>query len=93
MKVETSLPIKIAFIGIMFFGMINFAIAQDNRGPQNGTPPKEAISICKNKDTGSTCTMKTPQGDTLEGTCKNTPDNKYFVCMPEGGAQMPPKRQ
>lgn len=92
MNDETFLPAKIALIGIMLFGIINFAIAQDNRGPQKGTPPKEAITACQNKDTGTTCTMKTPQGDSLEGTCKYTPDEKYFVCMPEGGPQMPPKR-
>jgi len=27
--------------------------------------------------------MKTPRGDIVEGTCKNTPDEKYFACKPE----------
>jgi len=93
MKVKTSLLAKIALVGIMLFGITNFAIAQDNRGQQKRTPPKEAITACQDKDTGTTCSMQTPRGDTLEGTCKYTPDEKYFVCMPEGGPQMPPKRQ
>lgn len=93
MRVETSLPIKMIFISILFFGMINLAIAQENRKPQKGTPPQEAITACTNQYIGSICSMKTPRGDMLEGTCKYTPDNKYFVCMPEGGSQMPPQRQ
>jgi len=93
MKVETSLTTKTALVGLMFFGIINFAMAQDHRGLQRGTPPKEAITACQNKDTGTTCSMKTPRGDILEGICKYTPDDKYFVCMPEGGPQMSPKRQ
>jgi hypothetical protein len=90
MRKETSLPMVIAIVGLLCFGIVNFAIAQDR--PERGTPPKEAIAACQNKDTGTTCSMKTPRGDTIEGTCKYTPDEKYFVCMPEGGPQMPPKR-
>lgn len=48
-------------------------------------PPKEAIEICKGKATNSTCKMTSPHGDVLNGTCKNTPDEKYFVCIPERG--------
>lgn len=47
-------------------------------------PPKEAISICENKSENDTCSMKTREGDTVSGTCQNTPDDKYFACMPEG---------
>ena len=93
MEKQTFSPIRVAVAAMMLFGIVNFAIAQDNKGPRQGTPPKEAIEICKNKNTGSTCSITTPRGDTLEGTCKNTPDEKYFVCMPERGQQMPPKRQ
>ena len=60
--------------------------------PQNGEPPKEAIEVCKGQDTGSQCTMNTPRGS-LEGQCKNTPDNKYFVCMPKGGPKGPGQKQ
>lgn len=93
MKEKTFSPILTAILTMMIFGVINFAIAQGNKTQRQSTPPKEAIEICKNKDTGSTCSIKTPRGDTLEGTCKYTPDEKYFVCMPEGGPKMPPKRQ
>ena len=59
-------------------------------GPQGGQgrgemkePPAEAISACKDKTEGDTCDITTPQGEAITGTCKNTPDDKYFVCMPE----------
>jgi len=57
---------------------------QGGKGGPGGTPPKEAIEICVGQDEGSQCTMNTPRGE-LSGTCQNTPDKKYFVCMPEGG--------
>ena len=63
----------------MLGATVMFAQEQQSRRE----PPKEAISACENKKTGDTCSMSTPKGDTLEGTCKNTPDDKYFVCMPE----------
>ena len=93
MRKSTFLTILLATIIVMSLGIVNLANAQDNRGPGKGTPPEEAITACKDKDEGSTCSAKTPRGDTLEGTCKYTPDNKYFVCMPEGGPQMPPERK
>lgn len=52
-------------------------------GGEKRTPLKEAIEICLDQEEGSECTMNTPRGE-LSGTCQNTPDNKYFVCMPEG---------
>ena len=63
-------------------------------GQQDRTPPKEAISACVGQLTGATCNMTTQRGDSLSGTCKNTPDEKYFVCMPEGmdNGGRPPKR-
>ena len=65
--------------------------AQQNR--EERKPPQEAISICEGKSDGDTCTVKTPRGDTLEGTCSNTPDNKYFACKPNNmNNNRPPKR-
>jgi hypothetical protein len=52
--------------------------------PEKQEPPKEAIEVCVGLDVESICFMETPMG-TLEGKCMNTPDKKYFVCMPEGG--------
>ena len=57
---------------------------QNGKGPKGGTPPPGALDACIDKESGDTCTMKTRRGDTLSGTCTNTPDNKFFVCMPEG---------
>jgi hypothetical protein len=52
--------------------------------PEKQEPPKEAIEVCVGLDVESICFMETPRG-TLEGKCMNTPDKKYFACMPEGG--------
>ena len=48
-------------------------------------PPKEAIEICLGQATDTVCQMTTPHGDTLNGTCKYTPDEKYFACAPQRG--------
>ena len=64
---------------------VTFASANQGQGQRGGSdrePPKEAIEICEGQEEGSSCTMTTPRGN-MEGTCKNTPDDKYFVCMPE----------
>lgn len=72
--------ILITFCTILSFGSFLYA-NEDNR---RGEPPKEAIEVCKGQDIGYKCTMNTPRGS-LSGQCKNTPDNKYLACMPEGG--------
>lgn len=64
--------------------VVSYANQGEQRSQGKRTPPKEAITACKNKEVGTTCTMSTPRGD-LSGQCMNTPDKKYFVCMPEGG--------
>lgn len=50
---------------------------------QSRQPPQEAIDICKYKSSKESCSITTLKGETLEGTCQDTPDGKYFVCMPE----------
>ena len=46
-------------------------------------PPKEAIEVCLDKVKDSTCKVTGRHGDILNGTCKYTPDEKYFACKPE----------
>jgi hypothetical protein len=62
-------------------------IANDGRGGQRGgmdrQPPQEAISVCEGQSEGATCEMTTPRGESVSGTCTNTPDGKYFACKPE----------
>lgn len=71
---------------ILFFcvttSLVTMSYAMGNQ--RGGTPPAEAIEICVGKESGSLCTMETPKG-ALTGQCMYTPDEKYFVCMPEGG--------
>ena len=62
--------------------LITTSYAMENQ--RGDTPPAEAIEICVGQESGTLCTMETPRG-TLTGQCMYTPDDKYFVCMPEGG--------
>ena len=57
--------------------------------PDKQEPPKEAIEVCVGLDVEALCFIETPRG-TLEGKCMNTPDKKYFACMPEGGPDKNP---
>jgi len=57
--------------------------SDDSRSPREmRKPPQEAISICEGQNEGDSCSVTSPRGDTLEGTCQNTPDEKYFACVP-----------
>lgn len=78
---------------VMIFISLMAATLSFAKGPgQDRKPPQEAISACEGKSEGTTCSVTTPRGDTLSGTCKNTPDDKYFVCMPENMSNgRPPK--
>lgn len=80
----TNISRKIIISFCATTALVTISYAQE-RGQGRGVPPKEAIEICKNKKIGSECKFSTPRGDKLSGICQNTPDNKYFVCMPEGG--------
>ena len=62
-----------------------FCLANDRQGQgqrEMQSPPAEAISACSEKSDGDSCTVETPRGDTIDGTCENTPDGKYFACKP-----------
>jgi hypothetical protein len=74
---------KMIFSFCALTALVTISYAQPGGG-QNGEPPKEAIEVCVGQEVGFECTMNTPRGR-LTGTCMNTPDEKYFVCMPEGG--------
>lgn len=78
---------KTVLIAALLFATISLANQNSNEGGDREMrePPAEAISICEGQSEGDSCSMTTPRGDTMEGTCKNTPDGKYFVCMPSQG--------
>lgn len=50
-------------------------------------PPKEAIEVCVSQELDSICQVSGRHGDILEGRCKNTPDEKYFACIPNKAAK------
>ncbi|MDD2791245.1 MAG: hypothetical protein PHU40_11380 [Sulfurimonas sp.] len=75
---------KIVLIAALCITTMSFA-SEKERGDQREIrePPKEAIAVCKDQAEDSKCSITTPRGDTMEGTCKSTPDEKYFACMPD----------
>lgn len=60
-----------------------FVNAQDRRGPPR-EPPAEALQACVNRARGDACTVETPRGDTISGTC-GAPEGRALACMPEHG--------
>lgn len=75
---------KLVYV-ILFVGLTySFAYENSNDSQRElRTPPTEAITICEGKSQGDSCSMNSPRGDSLDGTCENTPDGKYFACKPE----------
>lgn len=73
------------FISLLLIVNFLYAYSSDRGGDnqrQKRQPPAEAISACESKSEGASCSVTTRRGDTVEGTCKNTPDGKYFACKP-----------
>jgi hypothetical protein len=76
---------KKSIVAIAIFAL-TATFAQEMRPPHGGSdrkPPQDAISACQGQESGTTCSMKSPEGDTVTGTCQNTPDEKYFACKPK----------
>jgi hypothetical protein len=51
------------------------------QGSNGRTPPQEAVNACSGKTTGSSCSFKSPQGDTISGVC-DTPPGSSLACVP-----------
>jgi len=62
--------------------------AQPGQGPQGQRPergrppqpPQEAFDACQSKQAGAACTVATPRGDTLTGTCQMM--QNQLACVP-----------
>jgi hypothetical protein len=52
-------------------------------GSPFGEPPQEAIAACSALSVGDSCTITTPHGDTIGGTCGMV--QEQLACMPAGG--------
>ena len=52
-------------------------------------PPQEAFELCKDKNAGDSVEITSPQGDTVEGVCKEMHGQMVAVPvnMPERGKQ------
>lgn len=46
-------------------------------------PPQAALDACSGKDEGDECTVEF-RGQTLEGTCRQLPEEDDLVCLPAG---------
>ena len=60
--------------------MATQALAADD---SRGKPPAEAFEVCEGQSEGDTVSITSPEGDTVEATCKLMRDK--LVAMPEGG--------
>ena len=60
------------------------------RPDQPPGPPPEAFESCADADEGDRCTMQTPNGDTLEGTCAAGRDDDGLHCRPARPPGAPP---
>ena len=80
---------KLIAIACIIGVTVSFANEGSSDGRENERnhckPPKEAIEICLGQATDTVCQMTTPHGHILKGTCKYTPDEKYFACAPQRG--------
>jgi len=69
----------------MFFPYLLGTYAEQGRGGQHkGKPPQEAFTACADHtEEGGFCSFETPEGDTIEGTCK-TPrrEEASLICKP-----------
>ncbi len=58
------------------------------RANAHGTPPQEAIDACADKAVGDVCSVVTPKGDSVEGTCDQPPDSETIACRPNNFPKM-----
>ncbi len=70
-------------VSLMVMGNGGMANQSENTRPTaaNGEPPQEAYDACKNKNTGTACTITTPQGK-RNGYCDMPPGITQKVCVP-----------
>jgi hypothetical protein len=48
-------------------------------------PPPEAKAACTSKAKGESCSVTTPEGKTVTGTCDAPPQSTELACRPAGG--------
>lgn len=51
------------------------------QGERRG-PPEEAFTACENKAVGDSCSVITPHGDEVNGSC-GMPRGERLVCIPD----------
>lgn len=61
-------------------------LAQSDRPPQGGRPPREAIEACNSKGENESCNVALQDGTVLEGTCQKPPQGRdnAMACVPAG---------
>lgn len=77
-----------ASIALMFAAQTAYASEEGGRG-QGGDrkgPPPEAFTACEGKSVGDTSSFEGRNGETLSGTCEETPDGQ-MVLHPDNAPQ------
>src|ERR1700722_6465727 len=66
--------------------------AYSQEGPPK--PPKEAIDACSGKTDRASCSFVTPNGDTINGSCrKGPPEVNELACGPSNDKPHPAEEQ
>ena len=87
MRLKLSLITLVLCFSVMMLIPVNVWSQPGNR--RNGPPmkpPQEAFDACNGKSNGDTCTVVTPRGDNISGTCR-TPKGQQLVCVPDNAPQ------
>jgi hypothetical protein len=89
---KNKLRLVSSIVVVMSVVLIPFLIWADGEGPRERPkgPPQEMIAACEDKSVGDACEFVNPQGDTVSGTCQNSPrDEGQLVCMPNERPERP----
>lgn len=72
---------KICFIAVSMI-LVTTSVAMAQRAPGGG-PPQEAIDACQGKQAGNACSIETPNGQLIKGSCLARGGRSF--CVPAGG--------
>lgn len=90
---KNTLRLVSGIMVVMSVVLIPFLILADSEEPQRERPkgpPPEMIAACEDKSVGDACEFVSPRGDTVSGTCQNSPrDESQLVCMPNERPERP----
>jgi hypothetical protein len=87
MKKQVIKSVVVLFVFALLLPSGVFAAEDQPQGGPQGGPPPEAFEVCKDKSAGDAVEITTPDGQTMEATCRDM--QGQLVAMPAGG---PPQK-